>query len=639
MKVRKNFKKASAAALSVLMMLSVIPVVSFAVNSNTDNNTTRVIVSAENKDAQAMLEKNKATIGSYDDVYLLEFNSEKEATKAVKGLEKIADTVELDTEFTVADDEAVTESTSSSVVTQPVEEEQDVTVPVTESTSKDVTSNATKEDKVVIPKEVTKKDTSKEVKEVAKEVTEEQPSENPLTELSDLIAADEHSKYTIALIDTGANGKVTDAVSILGDDTSDKNGHGSLMVDTILAQNKDAKILSIKAIDDNGKGSIASVYAALEYAKSQNVKIINLSISALATTESSIIEKSINEAIAQGTIVVGAAGNAGSDAALFVPGNIEKAVIVGAADKSGVKLATSNYGTTVDYNVVSKSTSYAAATFSGFISKNGLKFVEKVLNQGLVFEPNYIPAQEKLDNSTPVTGKESNSKVSGLEADSTEFKIAASNIGLIHNYAESVPGDNFLENVKVCALNGTDINNNSRGVHDIRTIPGLLVESTNNIPKSIIYSLDVYGEIDIDDSLSYESDIYSIRDENIRDKVIKANRVAMVLTANNFAKLIDLANEETIFNTSDSEEVKNLIINNHIFRQCIVQFVVWHIVNGVDFSCSEHTSIGDIIDFDELANIETLDIDTIPEDTLISTGKSYMLRIEPYGVIKVKKTY
>lgn len=47
-----------------------------------------------------------------------------------------------------------------------------------------------------------------------------------------------------------------------------------------------------------------------------------------------------------------------------------------ACNKEGVRLTTSNYGDTVDYNAVANSTSEAAAMFSGYASKCGIKNVK-----------------------------------------------------------------------------------------------------------------------------------------------------------------------------------------------------------------------------------------------------------------------
>lgn len=45
-----------------------------------------------------------------------------------------------------------------------------------------------------------------------------------------------------------------------------------------MAKDKNAKVLSIRALGDDGKGTISSIVAAMEYAISQDVDIINLSV-------------------------------------------------------------------------------------------------------------------------------------------------------------------------------------------------------------------------------------------------------------------------------------------------------------------------------------------------------------------------
>ena len=74
-------------------------------------------------------------------------------------------------------------------------------------------------------------------------------------------------------------------------------------------------------------------------------------MSAVATAENAALTSIIDEATAAGIAVVGAAGNKGMDVRFFVPGNIESAYIIGAADEDGVRITSSNYGSTVDFNV------------------------------------------------------------------------------------------------------------------------------------------------------------------------------------------------------------------------------------------------------------------------------------------------
>ena len=194
--------------------------------------------------------------------------------------------------------------------------------------------------------------------------------DDAFSNLNDMDAVSVPSK-TIALIDTGVNASdLVGSVSVIGDDTSDDNGHGTRMYGYIKDEYPDAKILSIKAMDASGKGKASDVCAAIMYAIESDVDIINLSISAFSTKDNEVVRNIIEEAIASGITVVGAAGNDGKNVKYFIPGAISDAVIVGACDEAGRRLSASNYGATVNFNLVSESTSEAAARMSGIIASN-----------------------------------------------------------------------------------------------------------------------------------------------------------------------------------------------------------------------------------------------------------------------------
>ena len=85
--------------------------------------------------------------------------------------------------------------------------------------------------------------------------------ENPIAQLEQTEGAISGT-YDIALIDTGFDDAAY-ALSVLGGEGRDDNGHGTQMAKRIFEQNPDVRILSIKALDENGRGSISSVYAAV----------------------------------------------------------------------------------------------------------------------------------------------------------------------------------------------------------------------------------------------------------------------------------------------------------------------------------------------------------------------------------------
>ena len=227
--------------------------------------------------------------------------------------------------------------------------------------------------------------------QIADEETEEEPeNSDPFQQLSELMEEPSvvlmEKEPVIALIDTGADPDcraVISAVSVLGENPQDDNGHGTKMAELILAENPDARILSIKAMDQGGSGTVSSVFAAIEYAVAQKADIISLSASAVRSEKSTVILDAISRAVKNGIPVVGAAGNRGMNASYFLPSCSEAALIIGSCGPDGAIRTISNFGSTVDYLVTSGTTSEAAARFSGILSKHiasdPIRFTEKNL--------------------------------------------------------------------------------------------------------------------------------------------------------------------------------------------------------------------------------------------------------------------
>ena len=197
---------------------------------------------------------------------------------------------------------------------------------------------------------------------------------------------DYSGKNVIALIDTGTDGSTVDAVSFVDGDATDHQGHATKMIKTIRKQNKNAKILALKALNDNGNGTTASIVSAIQYAIESHVSIINMSFSGKANDDTSLIEAKVKEAIKAGITVVTSAGNNGSIAYDYIPANIKGVITAGACDSKGTILSTSNYGNIVDWYINADATSQAASTVTGILSKDG-KITE---DKKTVFSPDSV---------------------------------------------------------------------------------------------------------------------------------------------------------------------------------------------------------------------------------------------------------
>lgn len=333
----------------------------------------------------SVIRSTDKVLSDYEGSYILQFDTPEEAEGAYQYYTKRADCVEPDSASIRAASEAVSSNAAQ-----------------------EKTSAGTERDRDGKDAEYTRDGDN--VKDVKPQDAFTEDS-NPLSELADAADsdADFSRKDVIALIDTGAsnNKNIIESVSMLGDDVSDDNGHGTQMLQYITSENPDARILSIKALDKNGNGTPSSVYAAIKYAMEKKVSIINLSLSGIRTAEVSALEEVIKEAVASGITVIGAAGNDSRDAKYNIPGGIDEAVIAGAVDEEDQRTGKTNYGSTVDYYVVSGSTSEAAARLSGIYSRTG-----RFAKQGTVFT-SALDAGKSSDEEQSGDGSDQKPEIKG----------------------------------------------------------------------------------------------------------------------------------------------------------------------------------------------------------------------------------
>ena len=356
----------------------------------------RLVVVSDKKSVFTDADK---VIGQYGNIYLLQYDSVKATKDAYARLKDSVTAVEPDKDVTAATEASAEESTEAT----------------TEASTKAAAATEASTD-----------------------------TSNAIAALNDMDASQpaQKEKGVIALIDTGVSESenVIDRVSMI-DDALTGNGHGDKMLADILSQDKDAKILSIRAMNDNGFGTISSLVAAMEYAIDQKVDYINLSLYARTTLTTSVLEQEIMKATKAGIVVIGAAGNDGADVKDYVPGSVMEAYIIGAAKEDGTRQALSNFGETVDYNVVADSTSDATALFTGYVSKNGLDSVADVLNKGFVYASNY---KKDLTDFDPIAD----------DVDFSKYKVDRSKRFLVrYTFADA---SKLSDDVKIDDLFATD---------------------------------------------------------------------------------------------------------------------------------------------------------------------------------------
>ncbi len=137
----------------------------------------------------------------------------------------------------------------------------------------------------------------------------------------------------------------TDAGNGIDDDrdrfVDEGAGHGTMVAGIIHLVAPGARILPIRVLDDEGRGTTFTLAKGIRYATEMGADVINLSLG--LTDRSGIIAHELAQARLHATAMVGAAGNLGSDSLLYYPASDVKVLMVAALDSADVKAEFSSY--------------------------------------------------------------------------------------------------------------------------------------------------------------------------------------------------------------------------------------------------------------------------------------------------------
>ncbi|MBO1322544.1 S8 family serine peptidase [Acanthopleuribacter pedis] len=161
-------------------------------------------------------------------------------------------------------------------------------------------------------------------------------------------------------IDDDGNGFVDDlhgwnfvenAVSI-----TDRHGHGTHVAGTIAAEADNglglagiahhARIMGLKVLDDDGRGTFEGIAEALVYAADNGAHIVNMSLG--GNEYAQFLDDALAYAHGRGVVLVAAAGNSNRDIGDFFPASSRYVVTVGASDTGDRRSDFSNYGGGLD---------------------------------------------------------------------------------------------------------------------------------------------------------------------------------------------------------------------------------------------------------------------------------------------------
>ena len=139
-------------------------------------------------------------------------------------------------------------------------------------------------------------------------------------------------------------------------DPWDINGHGSHTAGTIAADDNGigmvgvapkAKIIPIKALNDEGGGNVNDIVNAIIWATDNGADFISMSLG--SPGQSIDLENAIKYAASKGCIIFCAAGNSGEAVDIMYPARYDHTIAIGAIDKNLSRTAFTCSGETLDF--------------------------------------------------------------------------------------------------------------------------------------------------------------------------------------------------------------------------------------------------------------------------------------------------
>ena len=143
--------------------------------------------------------------------------------------------------------------------------------------------------------------------------------------------------------------------------SSDCDGHGThvagLAAGSTTGVAPQARIISVRVLDCSGDGEVADVVKALKWVRGDHQSgvpaVVNLSLGVDLGDDGRAIEEQVTELMNEGVVVTVASGNGDSagkpfDACKIAPGDVPRALTVGAVSSADIYAYYSNFGSCVD---------------------------------------------------------------------------------------------------------------------------------------------------------------------------------------------------------------------------------------------------------------------------------------------------
>ncbi|HEX2911300.1 MAG TPA: S8 family serine peptidase [Chloroflexia bacterium] len=184
---------------------------------------------------------------------------------------------------------------------------------------------------------------------------------------------------TVAVLDTGTTpnhpllrGHTLPGydATLLSGNVTDNNGHGTFVSALVAQVAPSAGILPVKALGDNGEGTVVAAAEGVHYASDHGASVINMSMGLYAPSK--LLEMAVNYAQNNGDLVVASAGNDGTADKRY-PAAYPNVLSVAAIDQNDQKASFSNYGPNARVSAPGVNV-YSAYYKGGFAAGSGTSF-------------------------------------------------------------------------------------------------------------------------------------------------------------------------------------------------------------------------------------------------------------------------